>query len=400
MDQGYQLSLDDMEKQIIVQSQPNRTAYIDECGSFGFDFTTEGASKYYILCAVVVEETKIAELHNAINEIKKNNGFANTELKSSKIGSDNKRRTRIISQLLPIEFRIVLFIANKQEFINGTPLTEYKKSFIKFLHQRLYDMLYHVYPKLKILEDETGTTEFQESFKKYVAERRPQYNLLNEYDFDYCDSKDNILVQLADFIGGSINRFLTDPNVPNYYEMLRGKIMAFDEFPNKKEPYWGTTTPEECNFDKDIYALSVKCASDFITKNEEIETDEKRAQVAFLRYLLFYVQNVDPTRYIYSNQIITILREYTKQKISRNFLYRKVIAPLRDDGVIIASSSHGYKIPISVEDIKTYLNSTHTIVSPMLHRIGICRMLIQQQTGNKLDVLEDPAFSRYKKYFD
>ena len=93
-------------------------------------------------------------------------------------------------------------------------------------------MLYHVYPKLKILEDETGTTEFQESFKKYVAERRPQYNLLNEYDIDYCDSKDNILVQLADFIGGSINRFLTDPNVPNYYEMLRGKIMAFDEFQN------------------------------------------------------------------------------------------------------------------------------------------------------------------------
>ena len=34
--------------------------------------------------------------------------------------------------------------------------------------------------------------------------------------------------------------------------------MASDEFPNKKEPYWGTTTPEECNFDKDIYALSVK----------------------------------------------------------------------------------------------------------------------------------------------
>ena len=33
---------------------------------------------------------------------------------------------------MPIEFRIVLFIANKQEFINDTPLTEYKKSFIKF----------------------------------------------------------------------------------------------------------------------------------------------------------------------------------------------------------------------------------------------------------------------------
>ena len=49
MDQGYQLSLDGMEKQIIVKSQPNRTACIDECGSFGFDFTSEGTSKYYVL---------------------------------------------------------------------------------------------------------------------------------------------------------------------------------------------------------------------------------------------------------------------------------------------------------------------------------------------------------------
>lgn len=400
MMQSYQLSIEDIATQQIVQSQPNRTAYIDECGSFGFDFTSEGASKYYILCAVIVEDAKISELHNAVNEIKKNNGFANTELKSSKIGNDNKRRTRIVSQLLPIEFRVVLFVADKQEFVQESPLTEYKKTFIKFLHQRLYDMLYHVYPKLKIIEDEIGTKEFQESFKKYVAERRPQYNLLNEYDFDYSDSKDSILVQLADFIGGSINHFLTDSSAPNYYEMLRGKIMAFGEFPNKKEPYWGSITPEECKFDKDIYSLSVKCANDFISKNEKFDNDERRAQVAFLRYLLFQVQNVDPTRYIYSSQIISILREYTKQRISRNFLYRKVIAPLRDEGVIIASSSHGYKIPISVDDIKTYLNSTHTIVSPMLHRIGICRTLIQQQTNNNLDVLNDPAFLRYKKYFD
>lgn len=400
MGQDYQLTFDDMEKHQIVQSQPNRTAYIDECGSFGFDFTTEGASKYYILCAVVVEESNIQKLHDSIDEIKKSNGFATTELKSSKIGSDNKRRTRIISQLLPIDFRLILFIADKEEFIKGSPLTEYKKSFIKFLHQRLYDRLYHVYPKLKIIEDETGSSEFQESFKKYIEERRPQYSILNEYDFDYCDSKDEMLVQLADIIGGSVNRFLIDSSAPNYLEMLKGKILLVDEFPSKREPYWGSTTPEECKFDKDIYALSVKCASDFVSKNEQLDTDEKRAQVAFVRYLLFQAQNVDPTRYIYSNQIISVLREYTKQKITRNFLYRKVIAPLRDEGVIIASSSHGYKIPISVEDIKTYLNSTHTIVSPMLHRIGICRKLIQQQTSNQLDVLDDPAFLRYKKYFD
>jgi hypothetical protein len=76
------------------------------------------------------------------------------------------------------------------------------------------------------------------------------------------------------------------------------------------------------------------------------------------------------------------------------------VAPLRDEGVIIASSVNGYKIPVSVDDIVTYLNQTHAIVSPMMARIGVCRRLIQQQTGNSLDILDDPAFIRYKKYFD
>ena len=117
MSKDYQLSFFDMEQQEIVKSQPNRTAYIDECGSFGFDFSTNGASKYYILCAIVVEDNNAKELHNAINEVKKNNGFANTEMKSSKIGSDNNRRTRIISQLLPIDFRLIVLIADKESFI-------------------------------------------------------------------------------------------------------------------------------------------------------------------------------------------------------------------------------------------------------------------------------------------
>lgn len=397
---AYQLSIDDINKQEMLESQPLRYAYIDECGCFGFDFSAEGTSKHYVLCAVIVESDRLESLRDSINEIKKKNGLSQTEMKSSKIGRDTKRRTRIISQLLAIDFRVVLFVANKQEFIKGSPLTEYKKSFIKFLHQRLYDNLYHVSPKLKIIEDETGTTEFQESFKKYVEERRPQYSLLNDYDFDYCDSKNEALVQLADMIGGSITYYLEDPSVPNYYEMLRGKVLLFDEFPSKHEPFWGTVSPEECKFNKDIYSLAVKCATDFIKKYESEETDDRRAQIAFLRYLLFQVQNVDPAHYIYSGQIISILREYTQRKISRNFLYRKVIAPLRDAGVIIASSSHGYKIPISVEDIKTYLNSTNAIVSPMLHRIEICRKLIKVQTSNELDVLDDPAYLRFKKYFD
>ena len=182
--------------------------------------------------------------------------------------------------------------------------------------------------------------------------------------------------------------------------MLKGKIIAREDFPNKMEPYWGTTNPSDYKYNKDVFTLAVKCASDFITKHENENTDERRAQVAFLQYLLFQVKNVSPTHYISSNQLVAVIREYLNHRITKNFLFRRVIAPLRDDGIIIASCSHGYKIPVSVEDITTYLNQTHTIVSPMLHRVEVCRKLVLENTHGKFDILDDPAFIRYKKYFD
>ena len=142
------------------------------------------------------------------------NGFQNTELKSSAVGNSYNRRNKIFYEFLQIDFKAIVLIANKEEFVQGSPLTEYKPSFIKFLHQRLYDMLYRVYPKLKIVEDEVGSTEFQESFKKYEQEHRPEYNMFNQYDFDYTDSKNESLVQLADFIGGSIYKSLSDDASP------------------------------------------------------------------------------------------------------------------------------------------------------------------------------------------
>ena len=104
----YQLSMEDIENQKILQAVSDRTAYIDEYGSFGFDFSSTGASKYYILCAVIVDNKYIDKLLSAVAEVKKNNGFDKAELKSSKIGNDYKRRNRILSQLLMINFRVIL----------------------------------------------------------------------------------------------------------------------------------------------------------------------------------------------------------------------------------------------------------------------------------------------------
>ena len=395
-----QLSLDDFFQQDILNTLPGRLAYIDECGNFGFDFSAEDVSTHYTLCAVVVENTKLDALHKAVAQVKRDNGFANSEMKSSLIGNNYQRRNRIIAQLMGVDFRIVLLIADKRVFVDDSPLKNWKETFVKYLHKRLHLLLYHAYPKLKIIEDEFGSSEFQDSFRKYVAANRPKPNLLNEYDFDYCNSKDELLVQLADIVGGSINKKLTDTNSPDYFEMLKGKILVVEEFPNKNEPYWGTLGKNDYKFSNEVFNLAIKCADDYIAKNERNEELDIRIQVAFLRYLRFYVLNISPISYISSSKLLSVLNEYTAVKISRDFLFRRVIAPLRDHGIILASCTHGYKLPISVEDITTYLNQTHTVVAPMLHRMEICRTLIIQVTNGSLDVLNDPAFLRYKSYFD
>lgn len=224
--------------------------------------------------------------------------------------------------------------------------------------------------------------------------------MLGEYEFDYSNSKNSLLVQLADFIGDTISKVYTDNSAPNYLESLKGKIICTEQFPNETGSYFGQAKVEDQQYDKDIYDLAAYRARTFIHQNEPNEELERKLQVALLKHLLFYAQNVDARKYVSSHQLLAVLEKYAGHRVRANYLYRRIIAPLRDEGVLLASSSHGYKIPISVKDIITYSNQTHMIVPPMLHRMELCRTLIKQQAHNALDILDDPTFTKYKRYFD
>lgn len=394
-----QLSFDDAIRIDQLSREPNRIAYIDESGNFGFDFDKQGTSKFFILCAVIVKDTDIPRITNEIEIVKHNNGIQNNELKSSSIGGKDGRRRKILAELLQIDFQVMLLIVNKQELFKDSPLTTYKDSFLKNIHQQLYSLMYQAYPKLKIIEDQTGRTEFQISFRKYVENHRPTLNLFNEYDFDFIDSKDSILIQLADFIAGSISRTLNGTETYNYIQLLKGKIMRLENFPKINEPFY-TPSSDQVDFDKSIFGLSLHTANNFIEEFQNDKSQEKQLQREVLKILIFYVLNINSTKFVSSAQLIKNLENYPGKRITNNYLYRRIIAPLRDSGVILASSPDGYKIPVSKRDIQTYLLQTHNVVSPMLHRIELCRNLVKLKTDNKLDVLDHPDFVRYKKYFD
>jgi len=400
----YQLSFDDLERSKNIANQPGRTAFIDECGNFGFNFESKGnddsggASLYYIVCAVVVKNEQIETLESEVEKIAKNNGFQTGEMKSSLIGNKHNRRIKILTELLNLDFSLILLIADKQKFYKDYPLSNYKDSFIKYLHQKLYDEMYTAYPKLKIVEDEYGSSEFQKGYRKYVCAHRPRQNLLNEYDFDYVDSKHSPLNQLADILAGSIMQQLIDDKAPKVLKIFQSKIRGIVNFPSQY-PSFVAGIKADKSFDETIYALADHCATRYIDSHMNDDDEDVRMRVLFLRHLLWVVRNINPDIYISSVEIIRTLSDLANCKIHRNFLYRRIIAPLRDAGVIIASCPQGYKIPTSIEDIYAYVNQTNGIVGPMLNRVEKCRQLILAQTDGALDIFDDPALKKYKRYF-
>lgn len=388
----YQLSIEDIERRNSLALQPGRTAFIDECGNFGFDFEAKrtyeagGPSLYYIVCAVVVKNENITALEVEADKIRQSNGFQTGEMKSSLIGNNHRRRIKILTELLNLDFSLIILIADKQKFYRDSPLTNYKDSFIKFLHQKLYEEMYAAYPKLKIVEDEYGLSEFQSGYREYVCAHRPQLNLLNEYDFDYVNSKYSPIVQIADIIAGSVMQRLLDNNAPDVLKIFQSRIRGLVNFPSTYPPYFAGVGVDK-SFDENIYALADHCATQYIDSHKDTDDEDTRMRVLFLKHLLFVVRNFNPNKYVSSGEIIKALSDLSDRKVRRDYLYRKIIAPLRDAGVIIASCSHGYKIPTCIDDI--YCESSGTILAavPAKSLMNIIVPNIQQEIQDAISAL-------------
>ncbi len=260
--------------------------------------------------------------------------------------------------------------------------------------------MYAAYPKLSIYEDSFGTSEFQIGYQEYVQRNRPPKNLIDQYDFDFVNSKSSRLTQLADFIAGTIAQEQEETSKNSFLQILRGKVYFCIRFPNYGSPFFANSSNEAKKYNKEIFELSSHTAQKFIEVNSKSEDLDTRLKVATLRHLLFIVHDIDAKRYVPAKELTRLLSEHTGSKITQNYFYRNIVASLRDDGLIIASCPKGYKIPISHQDIIEYINSTVGNVGPMLTRLGHCRSLILACTDGGLDILDDQAFLSYKKYFE
>ncbi len=378
-------------------------AFTDESGAFGWHLDNPSVSTHLIISAIIIRESELIPVRDSVEYIRKKY-FQTGEMKSSTIAKDHSRRKRILTDLLEVNFSIFSVVMDKSKLLDYKGL-RYKQSFYKFMNNIVYKELKRTFKQITIVADEIGGSDYMQSFSKYVSERQDIPTLLNDAEFRFENSKNDVLIQLADMISGSI-AFDYDLHrgdaTQNYRKILDSKIVQIELYPKTFETYTVSTSNLSETYDKEIAEIALRQALVFIKMYENDNDPDRVEQTIVLNYLLFRFMNNDLRSYIPTRELMNQLKYRLSLEISTQTFRTKIIGKMRDEGVIIASSSpkRGYKIPATEAELYDFINHGTSIIIPMLERLKKCRDIVKLGTTNTVDLFSKTEYFNLKKYFD
>lgn len=380
-------------------------AFTDEYGAFGWDINNPSVSTHFIITAIIVKESNLTEYSKRAEEVRKKY-FQSGEMKSKTVGNNHKKRLQILDELILMPFEIFSVCINKKqclENMNSKGL-QYKPVFYKFMNNIVHRELRRAFQKITVVADEIGTNEYMQSFCRYVEGKQDMPDLFGDANFRFQESKQDARIQVADFISGTLARVYDlhkkSPECPDYMHVLKDKLIRIEYYPKTYETYVLEDSAIAEDYDKDIAKICFAQAVKFVEHHKDSDEDEIKAQVIVLKHLLFRFMNNDTRGYIFTRELQEQLKTAGLGPISESTFRMRVIGKLRDQGVIIASSQKGYKIPSKQAELYDFINHDAKIVIPMLSRLKKCRDLIKLGTVNELDLLDHPEYTQLRGYLD
>ncbi len=375
-------------------------AFVDEFGAFGTDFENSGCSTHFIITAIIVDEDDLSTVSNGVEVVRKRY-FQTGEIKSSRVKHNHKRRKIILNELKKLPFHIFSFVCDKRKIYENSGL-RYKKPFYKFLNNLVYQELRIAYSNLIITADEIGSNDFLISFANYVRSKEIPLGLFDKSAFRFENSKNSNIIQVADIISGSLaynydNKKIAEADGYNYRAMLSDKILRIKEFPETFDTFNVTQNSLNPEYNPQIADICYRKARRFIETHQNEDDVEVKQQIAVLNYLLFRFMNKSPRNYIPTKELINQLMYLGYDKLSIQSFRNKIIAKLRDNEVIISSSSSGYKIPSTEKELYDFVNHGKSIIMPMLHRLKICNDVIRMGTEGHIRLFERAEYQQLAK---
>lgn len=374
-------------------------AFIDEFGNNSLDFSKQDISTHFIIAAIIIDPNELAAVENEIEKVRKEY-FQTGEIKSSLVADNDNRRTKILNDLVTINFHIFAVVVDKRKLTSEG--FRYPGSFYKFVHGLADKELFFTFPNLKITADQFGRSEFMEGFIKYVNNKHI-HDLFNYSEFCFTDSRSSPAIQVADFISGTLARCFDATKVSGkaseFMALLKSRLIGLKQWPVSYDHRTYKPDDKISENSKTITSLGLRLAHRFIAENEDTAVPSEKDQVNCLKYLLFYFMNISRDKYIQTHELVKNLEYGHERKISPYYFRSKIIAKLRDAGVIVSSSSNGYKLPCNESDLYDFINHSNTIIKPMVSRIKRCRDSVKLATKT-LDILDKAEYDDLRVFLD
>ncbi|MBQ7112240.1 MAG: DUF3800 domain-containing protein [Thermoguttaceae bacterium] len=360
-------------------------AFVDESGSHGWDFDKDGNSRFFVVTAIIVESDDVANLREEVEKVRKQ-FFQTGEIKSSKIGKNNNRRKNILNAVIPLPFKIFAVVFDKSKMLDYRGL-HYKTSFYKFLNNIVHKELSCAFANLTVVADEIGGSDYMQSFSAYVKANEKKRDLLGVFKFVFQNSAQDVLIQLADLIAGTLAASYRPDNTIDWKKILREKTLRLCNYPLTTKAF-NVNNPLAKKYDAEIAEICLRQVDRFISTYEDDGDEVRKQQVLTLKYLAFRFLNNDLRNYIQSKELIGHLAYAGFEEISARYFKTEIIAPMRDSGVIIASSPRGYKIPAREQELNDFVANSEKTISPMISRLIKCHNLIKVGTNGRVNLAE------------
>ncbi len=201
--------------------------FIDESGDAGFKLE-KGSSIYFIIVAVVFDDFLEAEKTAvAIKDMRRKEHFPDAfEFKFN--NSKRKIREKFLRTITPFDFKIRYLIVDKRK-IHSNELKHNKNSFFSYVIKMLLKYSNNCILNASIKIDGSGDRVFKRNFSTYLRKNLNSDEKKIMQNLRFVDSKENVLIQLADMVAGSERRYFEFRNglkmdVEIYRNIIKKKI--------------------------------------------------------------------------------------------------------------------------------------------------------------------------------
>lgn len=199
--------------------------FIDESGDAGFKFD-KGSSDIFVITLLIFDDELDAEKTAVIiKEFKRKKGFKdNHELKFNKL--NRIYRLDFLKCIENSNFRVRSIVVQKKS-IYSQKLRADTKIYYNYFLKLVLEHNNNTIKDAKLRLDGFSERKFKQAMTNYLRKslnKGKNQKIMNNLKF--VDSNQNVLIQMADIIAGSIRRYYSGNKIDNkeYREVIKNKI--------------------------------------------------------------------------------------------------------------------------------------------------------------------------------